>query len=578
MVERPPHRDADRTISSTAEDDDGRQVAAYISDLDALAVQERSRAVKTLQSQLSSVLASQPRVSADLERLMALLVSQSPQATYQGRPPRPVRVKHKGRLRSIFKRSARGAVRIALRIYRSLPIGAKGRSVMRGAAIRLAPRTYTRLQAAAGSPVAPPPLPNSGPIWLHDTVDGLQFRLGFWRISHVLRKHVAEHGRITHMVVLPFFARGGGEATAVNFCKAAVEGSGHSALLVAADRTVQNASRFAVPAEVLELDLSHYFPDADQSARESLLLGLLRIAGPDVFHVINSEVGWRLTIKAPDRIRPIARTFASIFAFQFDPNTGLKVGYASTFLRDGLPHLDGLLSDNRRFIRDSQREYSLREEAARMHVIYNPARNLDAATVRGTHQRIVSISDRIAKAARLQVLWAGRLDAEKRIELLPRVATLCPHMDFHVHGARVVDASETNVELQLPNIRLYGSFADPTEVIAQHEAHAFMFTSRWEGLPNVLLEFGALGIPIVAATVGGVGELIDVTTGYPLGEQATADDYAAALKELASNPAETQTRAASLADRIAQRHSYAAFVKSVQSIPGYLSAGDRAHE
>jgi glycosyltransferase involved in cell wall biosynthesis len=578
MVEWPPHRDADQTISSTAEDDDGRQVAACISDLDAPAVQARSRAVKALQSQLSSVLASQPRVSADLERLMALLVSQSPQATYQGRPPRPVRVKHKGRLRSIFKRSARGAVRIALRIYRSLPIGAKGRSVMRGAAVRLAPRTYTRLQAAAGSPVAPPPPPNSGPIWLHDTVDDLQFRLGFWRISHVLRKHVAKHGRITHMVVLPFFARGGAEATAVNFCKAAVEGSGHSALLVAADRTLQNVTPFTVPAKVLELDLTHYFPAADHSARESLLLGLLRIAGPDVFHIINSEVGWRLTIKASDRIRPIARTFASIFAFQLDPNTGQKVGYASTFLRDGLPHLDGLLSDNYRFICDAQREYNLGEEAARMYAIYNPARNMDAATVRSTHQRLVSISDRITKADRLQVVWAGRLDAEKRIELLPRVAKLCPEMDFHVHGARVVDASDNNVDLQLPNVRLYGSFAEPTEVITKHEAHAFMFTSRWEGLPNVLLEFGTLGIPIVATAVGGVGELIDGTTGYPLGEQATAEDYAFALKELFANPAEAQGRATSLAERIAQRHSYAAFVTSVRSIPGYLSAGDRAHE
>src|SRR6185312_5935632 len=100
-------------------------------------------------------------------------------------------------------------------------------------------------------------------------------------------------------------------------------------------------------------DLSNYFPDADMVSREHLLFAIVRMTRPHVLHLINSEVGWRMLIKMGARLRQVTRVFGSIFAFQFDPNTGEKVGYAATFLRPAFPLLDGLIADNRRFIQDA---------------------------------------------------------------------------------------------------------------------------------------------------------------------------------------------------------------------------------
>ncbi len=471
----------------------------------------------------------------------------------------------------MFTTGVNNAIRVVVGWYRLLPISSKVRDRISGAAGHLAPRLYQRIVAPAGAP-AIRRRREAGPLWVEAPEDGRHSRISLWRISHKLRDHAVRNGRITHLIVLPFLARGGAELTALNFCRAAIENGGGSVLLVAADKALPGVSSFVVEPGVLTISLSELVPDADLAEREAMLVGLFQIASPDVFHVINSGVGWNVIAKSPERFRPVAKVFASVFAFQFDEKTGRKLGYAAAFLKDTMPNLDGLLSDNQRLVRDAIVEYDLANAAERIHVIYNPTRTAPSPA------GVAGLSGRISAAKRLQVLWAGRLDREKRIDLISKIAELCPDMDFHVHGARVVDELESSADLELPNVRLYGEFKDPAQVLRQHETHAFIFTSRWEGLPNVLVEFGALGIPIVAACVGGVGELIDDSTGYPLGEHASAADYARALREIISHPADAQSRAEALIALISERHSYAAFLRSVSTVRGYLSSGPNPSE
>jgi len=461
-------------------------------------------------------------------------------------------------------------VRLAIGWYRQLPIGSKARERFSSAAARIAPRLYRLMVVTAGPPDAKRKL-EVGPLWRKLPDESLQSRITLWQMSHKLGDHVVQFGRITHMLVLPFFARGGAELTAINFCRAILDTSDGSVLLVAADKSIPGAKTFAADPRVLMISLSDYHPEADLSEREAMLIGLLQIASPKVFHVINSGVGWNAISNVPDRLRNIVKFFASIFAFQFDEKTGGKIGFAATFLRDTMPKLDALLSDNRRFIVDAVTEYDLAYAADRMHVVYNPARTLCPSTPE-------DLSSKILQAKRLQVLWAGRLDKEKRFDLVVHIAQLCPDMDFHVHGARVIDASNGIIDPMLSNVHLYGQFEDPEEVVKRHEVHAFIFTSRWEGLPNVLLEFGALGLPIVAACVGGVGEVITRTTGYPLQENADATDYAVALREIISNPVDAKNRVDALAALISRRHSYSSFLNALTAVPGYLSSRAEADD
>jgi glycosyltransferase involved in cell wall biosynthesis len=99
-------------------------------------------------------------------------------------------------------------------------------------------------------------------------------------------------------------------------------------------------------------------------------------------------------------------------------------------------------------------------------------------------------------------------------------------------------------------------------------ADAWLFTSAWEGMPNLLLEVGIRGFPVVASAVGGVPELISRETGWPVQPEAPAADYASALAALLADPAEALRRGERLASAVAGGHTREGFDASLDSVFG----------
>ena len=403
------------------------------------------------------------------------------------------------------------------------------------------------------------------------------------RMLERMAQHAQKHGPVRHWIALPFLATGGAERVALNLGQAV---RGHrpdqSVLLLLTDRKLIDP-RMAIPPELLVLSLDDYLAnDLSYTRKQALLRDLLIAARPECFHNINSEVAWHLILAEGERLKSFTKLFASIFAFQFVSGTQKKIGYAAAFLQAGMPHLSGLLSDNQRFLDDAAALYQFGpHEKAKMHVLYQPCRLLDSGVSRPGRQRVAGkkhspMPGNPPAAGRPQVLWAGRLDAEKRVDLFLEVVQRCSFADFRVFGQVVL---EEGVALPtLPNLFYEGPFSSPLEWLERFDFDAFMFTSRWEGMPNILLEVGALAIPVIAPTVGGVAELITPETGYPLPEDPSVEDYVQALQNLVKHPAQALARAERLLEKIETRHQQASFLAAVSEIPGYLiSAADADH-
>ena len=400
-------------------------------------------------------------------------------------------------------------------------------------------------------------------------------------ILEAMAAHARMYGPMRHWIALPFLSTGGAEMVALNLCRALRElRPDQSILLLTTDRPLVS-KRMVVPSGVLMLRMDDYLAgDLSYARKQALLRELLTAARPSCFHNINSEVAWHLLLEEGERLQRFTRLFASIFAFQFASDGVGKVGYAAYFLKKGMPYLSGLLSDNARFVVDAAREYELTpQERSRMSVLYQPCRVLTGdggkegrrrLERRQAHLKTVGLTQ---TKGRPQVLWAGRLDAEKRIDLFLDVVRYCTFADFRVFGQVVLADGQALPEL--PNLTYEGPFTSPLEWLERFDFDAFIFTSRWEGMPNIVIEVGALGIPVIAPIVGGIGELITDATGYPLPERPTVGDYARTLRDIVGDPTSALQRAEQLFDLVLNRHSWGNFITTVAAVPNYLGEAGR---
>jgi glycosyltransferase involved in cell wall biosynthesis len=137
--------------------------------------------------------------------------------------------------------------------------------------------------------------------------------------------------------------------------------------------------------------------------------------------------------------------------------------------------------------------------------------------------------------SRVRVLFVGALRPFKGPQLLVRAATRYPSVNFVIVGegimapeleARVQEERLTNVE--------FARGLKPSALREQYRsADIFLFPSRWEGSPKVILEAAACGLPVIARGDYQPETVIDGRTGY-LG--AGDDELLERLDELIASP------------------------------------------
>lgn len=116
---------------------------------------------------------------------------------------------------------------------------------------------------------------------------------------------------------------------------------------------------------------------------------------------------------------------------------------------------------------------------------------------------------------RHQILFMGRLthqkapiDLLKAFNVLPAKLRATSRLTFAGEGELRSQIEATVLQLGLSNsVNLVGQRDNPAELMA--ESTLLVLPSLWEGMPNVVLEAMATGLPVVATDVDGTRELID---------------------------------------------------------------------
>ncbi|MFN0052118.1 MAG: glycosyltransferase [Planctomycetales bacterium] len=144
------------------------------------------------------------------------------------------------------------------------------------------------------------------------------------------------------------------------------------------------------------------------------------------------------------------------------------------------------------------------------------------------------------------IVAVGRLDRQKGLEYLLDAAAQVAPAHPQAHWLLVGDGPERE-RLQAQRDRLGLSdrvhFAGRRTDVAAilRSAWALALPSLWEGMPNVVLEGMAAGLPVVASNVEGIAELVqDQTTGLVV-SPGSPGALAAGMLTLLSDPPRAQT-------------------------------------
>lgn len=359
------------------------------------------------------------------------------------------------------------------------------------------------------------------------------------------------------IICAPFLKTGGADLVACLLADALSMDSQRRVLLLRTDQDYFERPDW-VPRNVDCVDISDVIKMLPNAQAEeyfySLLLGL---SAKSVFNV-NSNLCWRTFARYGSRLSRLTDLYAYLFCWDRDIN-GHLVGYPSDFYVSTAPHLRAVLTDT----------VYLRDQLIKLH---KPPENLARrlvplfSPVSGTIQEQGSLAEVSAtkSRARPRILWAGRLDRQKRFDLVVDIARSMPEVEFLCWGTEGIDAIPAVRDLP-SNLILQSTFKR-YEDLPLDDADVWLFTSAWEGMPTLIIELAVRGVPIVASAVGGVPELIDETTGYPVHENATVEAYVEVLNNVIMNPSGRVAKAKMLQIKAKERHSKTAYVERLEQI------------
>lgn len=374
-----------------------------------------------------------------------------------------------------------------------------------------------------------------------------------------------DEGTVETIVLVPHCRMSGAARVAGLFTDAArAAGGPDSVAVVATDLPVFERPEL-FPDDVRVLDLTPHLAGMAQPARRDLLHDLLRELRPRQVVLVNSLLGWQLVAELGDQLAEVMDLGAYLFTWELDEH-GHRYGYPVGPFQQSAEHLSWVLFDSER-LRSELVERYLMPAAARDRMIFlrNPVAEW-SVDVTGVFEK------RRAAGLPVRALWTGRFDRQKRFGLVVAIARLLPELEICAWGKPVLNDIDLDPGRLPPNIRLMGVY-DGFDQLPLDEVDFLLYTSGWDGIPNVVLEGAQSGLPIVASAVGGVPEVVRPETGYPVVDVDDPAAYVAAIRALLADPAATTRKAADLRDEVYRLFDADAYRSTVA---GLLAPGDRA--
>jgi len=333
----------------------------------------------------------------------------------------------------------------------------------------------------------------------------------FTKISDQLK-----YSEYDFIFLLPWIKKGGADLAALFHIEAASKRYEKIAVITGENSDSEWSDQ--LPENVNFIEFGKIFFDTPMDIQIRLYYHLIAALRPKAIHIINNHAAWLLLKTHPQAVSSLTKVYASLYCYDQN-NYGEPVGYAR-LIRNSISGIHRIFTDNSAFSKHLTKTFGVPEE--RITILKHPVRTEGHFKIKANYSN--------------KVLWASRLDSQKRPEMLIEIAKQLPGLSFCVYGDAVLGKQEKIVAAlnSVENITYCGSFNDIDELIWDNYL-CFLYTSAWDGLPNIVLEMLSVGILVVAPKIGGLGE--DLTSEHLiLVEEDLPSAFSSAIESIIKDP------------------------------------------
>lgn len=372
-----------------------------------------------------------------------------------------------------------------------------------------------------------------------------------------------------YLFIVPCLTKGGGDLLALNYVHAILDLDKDAKITVLATEDRPSPWKSKLPKRVRFVQLTKiFFSKLSRDDQVSVFGVAIRRTFPHTLHVINEpKLACRLVERFGVKLRSSINIYWSFYmlnSYLLSRNSGREVVNLVGWLSLLSFCSKKILTDNQTVIEHVMAvSASVRPENFSVH--YQPN------VKRGLH---LKPSPDIILHDNLKILWAGRLDTQKRIDILQNIAKKSESLDlpieFHVYGSSIVERNDMPTFAEHRNIVYGGPFDDGLWNLPCKEFDAFLLTSQGEGMPNAVIQAIDESLVVIAPDVGGVKELVNSRTGFLVPKFDDIPAYIDALRSILSEPNLAKLRHKTALEIVRQRHSWKTFLDSVNSEDGYI--------
>lgn len=360
---------------------------------------------------------------------------------------------------------------------------------------------------------------------------------------------MAGNEKFSDVVLLPWLKPGGAEKYILQILeKIKIHDPSCKILVISGQHATAHEWICKLPSNSVFIDIFNGFPALDEAGRLALTMrAILSLA----------RKGARLHLKTSEFSHRFMENFGAALSNQMQivyyrfcedsyewNGTLFSSSFGTKHLRQILPSLSMLVSDCHHIVKKDE---LILGRSTKPHVVY-----AECST---------TPNKPLGNTPNYRLLWSSRICKQKRPDIListaKKLEKLLPNLRIDVYGS--FEHPYTSDYLKIGNICYQGTYASFDQIDAS-KYDGLLYTTAFDGLPNIILEALGSGLPAIAPDIGGIPEaVISGATGFLLEDKVNTemlvDSYVKGVLQIYTNWAEWRRMSNEAKNLIHSRHN-----------------------